>query len=693
MRKLPSIHICLLIIAIATFIYSCRPGSGRAGVRHMSDSLFYQLNEYYHTIPEPDALYSLDSVFKTFPYISAIDQYRLYELKRNIYFDSHHNEPQHPDTALYYTNKMIGVLEQGNVQYQFQREYAEALQKKSDLLKEAKHYEEAVEVLAKCILINRQAGNLDMVCENITSSAYIAYNQKKYDVAIERFRQALELAKYHKTPGMRFFRTQRSMDDLGILFKAGGNTDSALYWHLQAEKYILKNANAVDSASAGNSLQNIYENISQIYLGKDSVTPAKHYISKAINLAERFVKDSGELYRLYQTKADVLYAEGNTDEADAMNKKARRQYASLSNGYKIRLLELQQKIDDVQKNYKNRAENLLRLYRLKDSINNDVIEVLKKDPQLVYEQLLKKNRIILLENKNKLQNLYLNGTIIIALLLVMMALIIFRNLKRSKQLNQSLVMREKQLKKLLDEIAQTKEDEKKQELFLQQLKLQDEFSILIKQQKKKISDDMHDELTSSLAALKYYLADVVTGLKDAGVKELIKDIAAEVDAIYTNARQYMHNLRNQAIRNDYDLPGFLKEISTRFNEKGLLNIHIRLNEEGINRLGHVQYDNLYFIIKEALSNVIKHSKAAKAVVSIDFETGTCFFEVSDDGKGADIQSVTPGLGLNSIRNRVKNLGGQIVISSPGGLTVKGSFPVKGKDGDELPEIAVDPDEI
>lgn len=678
----------LFIVAFLGALLFCGCDSGKAKLttRHISDSLFLQINERYHSLPQQESRKSLDSLYKTFPFISAIDEYRYYELVRNIYYDAHISAPDLPDTSMYYTDRMIEILEEAGVTRELHREYVEALQKKSALLTEAKRYEEAVELLAKCIMLNKEAGKFDMVCENLAASAYVANSQRKYDVAIQRFLQALELVKYHQG-GMLFYRTQRTLDDLGVVYRSIHRYDSAIYWHMKAAVFILDSTgkNEIDNKGRYVSLQNVYENVAQNYLSLDSINKARYYIDSAIKVAEKCQLADGELYRLYQTSARISYSEKKIDEADSLNQKARSRYAVLGNGYKMRLLALQSEIDSIKGRDKSRADNLYQLYLLKDSIDNDVIEVLKKDPQVVYEQLAKRHQISLLEAKSKLQGIYLIAAVIITILLILLALAIFRNLKRSKRLNNSLLMREKELQKLLAEIAEQKEEEKKQELFFQQLKLQDEFAIVIKQQKQKISDDMHDELTSSLAALKYYLNDLSLSSGDASLKKILSDLEEEVATIYTNARQYMHNLRSQASRNDYDLPGFLQDISRKFTEKGLVQISIEIDESKINTLlSSDQYDNLYFIIKESLSNVIKHSKAKNATVSIVFTDSVCEFTIKDDGRGANMDAVKSGLGLNSIKSRVQYLQGKISFTSESGMIIKGEFPFKNfkKEGDK-----------
>src|SRR5262249_4185866 len=71
----------------------------------------------------------------------------------------------------------------------------------------------------------------------------------------------------------------------------------------------------------------------------------------------------------------------------------------------------------------------------------------------------------------------------------------------------------------------------------------------------------------------------------------------------------------------------------------------------------------YFIIAEALTNVVKHARAAYATVTASVQDGMLRIEVGDDGVGgADAN----GHGLVGMRDRVTALGGRLVIESPPG---------------------------
>jgi len=71
----------------------------------------------------------------------------------------------------------------------------------------------------------------------------------------------------------------------------------------------------------------------------------------------------------------------------------------------------------------------------------------------------------------------------------------------------------------------------------------------------------------------------------------------------------------------------------------------------------------YRLIQEALSNVIKHSAATKAMVHVHLieDEKLLRITVSDNGTGFDAGTIEPGIGLIGMRERVDGLGGQLEI--------------------------------
>jgi signal transduction histidine kinase len=77
---------------------------------------------------------------------------------------------------------------------------------------------------------------------------------------------------------------------------------------------------------------------------------------------------------------------------------------------------------------------------------------------------------------------------------------------------------------------------------------------------------------------------------------------------------------------------------------------------------------LFRIVQEALSNVVKHSGAREAYVMLSSTRDELVLSVADSGRGFDEAAITSqdGLGLASMRERLRLIGGELTITSRAG---------------------------
>ena len=74
-------------------------------------------------------------------------------------------------------------------------------------------------------------------------------------------------------------------------------------------------------------------------------------------------------------------------------------------------------------------------------------------------------------------------------------------------------------------------------------------------------------------------------------------------------------------------------------------------------------ETLFRVAQEALANVARHSKAGHVTVQLAHEDNEIILTVEDDGVGFDMGRVEKGVGLDSMRERLEAIGGQLEISS------------------------------
>jgi signal transduction histidine kinase len=114
----------------------------------------------------------------------------------------------------------------------------------------------------------------------------------------------------------------------------------------------------------------------------------------------------------------------------------------------------------------------------------------------------------------------------------------------------------------------------------------------------------------------------------------------------------------------------IESLVNRFNEFSSINFQFADFSEGkINQIELIKQSNIYMIVQEVLSNIIKHSKASEAYIQI-FDNQTYFqINIEDDGIGMNNNSANNGIGLQNIHKRADLSNSKIIIdSTPNGTS-------------------------
>jgi signal transduction histidine kinase len=97
-------------------------------------------------------------------------------------------------------------------------------------------------------------------------------------------------------------------------------------------------------------------------------------------------------------------------------------------------------------------------------------------------------------------------------------------------------------------------------------------------------------------------------------------------------------------------------------------------EMPVERLDAAVEGTAYFVVVEAITNVLRHARATRVEVRVGFDGAALHVEVSDDGVGGARQR--PGEGLQGLRDRVEAMAGSFAVESPPGhgTRVRASVP-------------------
>jgi signal transduction histidine kinase len=188
-------------------------------------------------------------------------------------------------------------------------------------------------------------------------------------------------------------------------------------------------------------------------------------------------------------------------------------------------------------------------------------------------------------------------------------------------------------------------------------------------ERRRIERDLHDGAQQRLVALALQLRSAQRQL-DANVDpELDELISSTVDGLQLaveELRELAHGV-HPAILTEDGLAAALDAITARTP----LPVTLDVSDD---RLSPQVEATAYYVVCEALANVVKHARATRASVSAQRRNGMLVVEVDDDGIGG--ARPDDGSGLRGLTDRVEALGGRLRIESPvgGGTRIVGEIP-------------------
>ncbi|WP_432046612.1 sensor histidine kinase [Streptomyces asiaticus] len=191
------------------------------------------------------------------------------------------------------------------------------------------------------------------------------------------------------------------------------------------------------------------------------------------------------------------------------------------------------------------------------------------------------------------------------------------------------------------------------ELTHSRLRLVDAFEA----ERRRIERDLHDGAQQRLVGLTMTLGLARLDAPPGPVADQLARAQEEADTVLAELRELIRGIHPKVL-SDHGLPAAVADAADR----SAIPVDVDLALSG--RLPQAVEAAAYFVVREALTNVARHSGASRAEVSGGHRDGRLFLQVRDDGRGgADARA---GTGLTGLADRVSALDGRISLSSPPG---------------------------
>jgi two-component system, NarL family, sensor histidine kinase DesK len=194
---------------------------------------------------------------------------------------------------------------------------------------------------------------------------------------------------------------------------------------------------------------------------------------------------------------------------------------------------------------------------------------------------------------------------------------------------------------------------------------QDEVEQLAKlAERERISRDLHDVLghTLSVIVLKTELAGRL-------MERDPQRCAAEIADVEQISRKALAEVR-EAIRG-YRAEGLVAEIERAQRTLDAAGVALTCKSQPP-KLNPAEETVLSLIVREAVTNIVRHAQATRAMLSFDASGGRCSMVVEDDGRGGIRQE---GNGLRGMRERIEALGGRFSLDAARGTRLIIELPL------------------
>ena len=183
----------------------------------------------------------------------------------------------------------------------------------------------------------------------------------------------------------------------------------------------------------------------------------------------------------------------------------------------------------------------------------------------------------------------------------------------------------------------------------------------------RLARELHDETIQSVIALKQRVQLAEKLIKDQNGKRSLQELEGLAEQTVENLRRLIRALRPIYLE-DLGLATALDMLARETAQNNHLVVDFQKAGEE-RRLSREEELSLYRIAQEALSNVVKHSKATHADLKISFEISEIIMEVSDNGNGFIVPKspteFAPNghFGLMGVHERADLIGARLEIES------------------------------
>jgi len=185
-------------------------------------------------------------------------------------------------------------------------------------------------------------------------------------------------------------------------------------------------------------------------------------------------------------------------------------------------------------------------------------------------------------------------------------------------------------------------------------------------ERRRIARELHDNLSQQMALLAIEIEQIAS---QAGRSQQMARAMRELGERTAEIASEIHTMSHRLHSSKLEALGLAAAVRGHCREVLAQGIRVEFSEVGVpESVSHDVQLCLFRVVQEGLTNVVKHSGAREANVTLIGARDALLLSVSDCGRGFEEVDAADrdGLGLASMRERVRLIGGELTISSRSG---------------------------
>ncbi|CAI8713746.1 histidine kinase [Pseudomonas neuropathica] len=196
------------------------------------------------------------------------------------------------------------------------------------------------------------------------------------------------------------------------------------------------------------------------------------------------------------------------------------------------------------------------------------------------------------------------------------------------------------------------------------------------QERTQLAQTLHDDLGQYLAGIRAQACLLrLVADQPATVERTMVELEHNCEHLQQGFRALVHNLYPVVLQH-LSLADAIRLLVEQWQGRQGIDCRLRLSAQ-LPTLSAPDKTHLYRLLQEALTNIARHADASQVRVRLQHQGARLRLLVRDNGRGA-AQPQRPGVGLYSMRERARSLGGELrIISHPGaGWALALSMPLE-----------------